>query len=114
MTHFYFKDIKQELKAQAARAVNTFGEDLQLSQAQEELAEMIAAISHIRRDRKGSWDEFLLELGDVILLVEQMKIIAKIHYTEKQVYDAVAVSCRKLGKYLDGGIAPLSRGSEAV
>lgn len=101
MTHFYFKEIKKTLKALAFQAIDTFGEDAQLSQAQEEFAELITAISHIRRNRAGCWDEFLAELGDVILLTEQLKVIAKTRFTEKQLYDAIDASGRKLEGYLN-------------
>lgn len=56
----------------AVAAVEAWGRDAQLAQAQEELAELIVALSHYRRARKGSRAEVLTELLDVDMMLSQI------------------------------------------
>lgn len=57
----------------AAQAVRRFGLDAQLQVLQEELAEPIVAISHLRRGRRGAREEVVEELGDVLVLIDQLR-----------------------------------------
>lgn len=53
----------------AMRALITFGLKAQMDVAQEELAELIVALSHEKRGRKSNIEE---EMADAILMLEQM------------------------------------------
>ncbi len=70
------------------RTIECWGIDNQLSQAQEELAELIVAINHYRRlgcKANGAWEHVCGEIADVEIMIEQLKVIlgtaahAKIH-----------------------------------
>lgn len=52
-----------------------YGKDNQLIQAMEEASELITAISHYRRRRKGSRRELLEEMADVQIMLRQLQII---------------------------------------
>lgn len=56
-------------------AVRTFGELSQLRVAQEELAELIVAISHYLRSREDSCAHLIEELADVEIMCEQLRRI---------------------------------------
>lgn len=64
-----------DVTALATRALDTWGEDAQLAQACEELAELIVALSHLRRRRVGCVTEVVNELADVLIMVEQIRLI---------------------------------------
>ncbi len=51
------------------------GQDSQFHQAMEECAELIVALSHYVRNRKNSIEEVIEELGDVEIMIEQIKVI---------------------------------------
>ena len=53
------------------------GEKPQIRQAQEELAELIVALSHLCRDRKGAADEVAEEMADVEIIMLQLRKIFK-------------------------------------
>jgi len=55
------------------RAIDTYGIDKQLDMLQEELAELIVAVNHMKRGRCG-WDKVLEEMGDVEILIDQFKL----------------------------------------
>lgn len=59
--------------------VGTFGPDKQLNQIQEELSELITAISHYRRSRVGSSRELAKEGADVIFMLAQLFYITGWH-----------------------------------
>lgn len=58
------------------RAVDRWGGAAQLAQAQEECAELIAAISHYRRGREGSQGRLQEEVADALITVAQVALIA--------------------------------------
>jgi len=70
------------------RVVEVYGQDAQLNQLIEELAELIVAIQHLRRDRIG-WDKVAEECADVRIMISQIGTIANmgdamaIHETAK-------------------------------
>lgn len=53
-------------------AVNKYGIKAQMRMTQEELAELIVAISHVLRDRPHAWEELLEELADVYIMLIQL------------------------------------------
>jgi len=60
-----------------------FGEETQMRMAQEECGELIAAISHFIRGKKGACD-LLQEIADVEILIEQLRIIFSDHAINKE------------------------------
>lgn len=56
------------------RAIKTFGHQNQIEIAKEELAELIVALSHNRRDRCSN-DQVASEIADVLIMCEQLKIM---------------------------------------
>lgn len=66
-----------DIKDLAFEAVMKWGNAPQLSQATEELAELIVAINHYRRGRANA-REVAEEIADCQLMLEQIKIIAGI------------------------------------
>ena len=57
------------------RIVRHYGRDEQLGQAMEEAGELITAISHYRRRRKGSRRELLEEMADMNIMLRQLQLI---------------------------------------
>lgn len=57
------------------RIVRHYGNDDQLVQAMEEASELITAISHYRRRRRGSRRELLEEMADMQIMLRQLQII---------------------------------------
>lgn len=54
-------------------AIRKWGWPAQLAQLQEECAELIAAVSHIRRRREGALQELIEELVDVHIMIRQIE-----------------------------------------
>ena len=74
----------------ARQAVRHFGLDAQLQILQEELAEAIVAISHLRRGRCGSREDVVDAIGDVLVMIDQLR-------TEPFMADvSVALKCERL------------------
>lgn len=65
--------LRTRLEAVAGQALAKWGPTLQVAQAQEELAELIAAISHARRRRPGATAELVGEIADALIMVEQLR-----------------------------------------
>lgn len=75
-----------------AAAVGHWGTNLQLNQAQEEAAELIAAISHFRRSRAGSREELIEEIADVEIMIGQLRFILG----DEEINDAIAEKLKRL------------------
>lgn len=60
------------------RAVEVFGKDAQLTHAQEELAELIVAISHVRRGRMDE-RELAREIADVRNVTRTLELFVGTH-----------------------------------
>ncbi|MFM6055708.1 MAG: hypothetical protein ACKPA7_29540, partial [Sphaerospermopsis kisseleviana] len=71
------KTMTLDIKDLAFEAVKKWGNEPQLSQATEELAELIVVINHYRRGRADA-TEVAEEVADFLLMLEQIKIIAGI------------------------------------
>lgn len=56
------------------KAVDTFGKDCQINMATEELAELIVAINHWRRERVGK-DAVIEEIADCYIMLLQLTYI---------------------------------------
>jgi len=54
------------------KAIEKWGFERQASHCQEECGELVAAISHLRRKRKGAREDVLEEATDVKIMVEQI------------------------------------------
>lgn len=57
--------------------VKTWGKDAQLNQLQEELAELIVAVSKYRRFGEQFIDDMAEEIADIQIMVEQLSSIMK-------------------------------------
>ena len=90
---------EEELNQLYDDCLNFWGEEEQLKVVQEECAELIVAISHYLRNRKGSRDNVIEELADVKLITDQMIR----HFGEHEVmnvFDAKSDrTAKKLEKY---------------
>jgi len=64
-----------DLSDAAERAVTKWGGQSQLNQVQEECAELITAISHVRRGRAGAVTELIEETADMIIMMKQLMVI---------------------------------------
>lgn len=64
-------------------AINTYGETLQETNAMEECAELIQAISHKHRGREHNIPE---EIADVEIMLEQLKIINNCHEEVEKIH----------------------------
>lgn len=62
----------QTQKANCAAIAAHYGEGHQLGILQEECAELIQAVSKVRRERPGAYDDYIGELADVAIMLEQM------------------------------------------
>ncbi|HJA78964.1 MAG TPA: hypothetical protein H9784_05250 [Candidatus Desulfovibrio intestinavium] len=82
----------------AAQAVRRFGLDAQLQVLQEELAEAIVAISHLRRGRRGAREEVVEELGDVLVLIDQLRTEP---FMAAEIDQSVAHKCSRLRALLE-------------
>ena len=83
------------------RAIDAFGVQPQLDQAQEECAELIVDINHLRRGRL-MLEELGEEVADVSIMVEQLRLIVG----PEKVANIVAEKLGKLEKKLDALEAP--------
>lgn len=61
-----------EQNKQCSKIAQHYGEGSQLAILQEECAELIQAVSKIRRDAPGAYEHFVDELADVSIMVQQM------------------------------------------
>ena len=61
---------KQRLTSACTRAVARYGATLQMNQLQEECAEYVVALSHMRRGRVGV-NEVADEVADIVIMCEQ-------------------------------------------
>ncbi len=64
-------------------AVNQWGLEPQLDMVVEECAELIQAISKVKRGKKNSLDNLLEEIGDVEIMLQQMR-----YYFDEEKIDA--------------------------
>ena len=90
--------MKEDIKSLAFEAVIKWGNEPQLSQATEELAELIVAINHFRRGR-ADVREVAEEVADCYLMLEQIKIIAGI--PEDVMQEVQQAKLEKLKRGLD-------------
>lgn len=58
-------------------AIETYGDEAQINQGIEEMAELIQAVNKFRRDI-GTWHDVVEEIVDVEIMMEQYKIIFEI------------------------------------
>lgn len=65
------------------RALKTYGRDAQLNQAQEECAELIVAVNHYRRGRKGDVEALAGEIADVQIMMAQLELVVGPGYVAK-------------------------------
>ena len=79
-----------------ADAVSKWGRDSQLSQCAEECAELIVAISHYRRRRKGSLENLHEEVADVYIMVKQMMYMLGMSETSTEVMAKLASLERRI------------------
>lgn len=56
------------------KAVEAFGIDNQMNAAQEELCELGAAISRVRRGRPGARENLIEEIADALVVIWQLQI----------------------------------------
>ena len=76
----------------ARQAVRHFGLDAQLQILQEELAEAIVAISHLRRGRCGSRED-VDAIGDVLVMIDQLRTEP---FMADELDASVALKCERL------------------
>lgn len=71
--------VREERKKLCSQAIQKFGEECQLRQAQEEASELIKAISHYLRTDKGTKEDnrisLINEIADVKIMIEQLEQI---------------------------------------
>lgn len=77
----------------ARQAVRHFGLDAQLQILQEELAEAIVAISHLRRGRCGSREDVVDAIGDVLVMIDQLRTEP---FMADELDASVALKCERL------------------
>ena len=61
-----------EQKKKCAKIAQYYGEGSQLFILQEECAELIQAVSKIRRGAPNAYDHFIEEIADVSIMIEQL------------------------------------------
>lgn len=83
-------ELSAKIKVIAKEAIETFGTSEQIAQLGEECCELAVECSHARRGR-GDESRFITELADVMLMVEQAKMLV-------DESDLEAALWRKLGK----------------
>lgn len=71
----YLTTTEDNIRKTVLEALNTFGVDHQVGVVQEECAELIVAISHMKRDREGAREELIREAGDVDLMLFTLRRI---------------------------------------
>lgn len=81
------------------KAINQYGADAQMRMAQEELAELIVAISHQIRGRARLQD-IVSEIADVTICLEQLKMI--IGCREQVFLEEIEFKLKRLESRLDG------------
>ena len=59
------------------KAINKWGNSVQLSMVKEELAELIVAVSHWERERIKK-DELASEIADVLIMINQLKLMVSV------------------------------------
>lgn len=75
-----FNEIHNKIDwALVSSLVNTYGVCKQLDQIQEELSELITAISHYKRGRVGCSQEIAKEGADVVFMLSQLFYITGWH-----------------------------------
>lgn len=69
-------------------AIETYGEEAQINQGIEEMAELILAVNKFRRNHRydPEWDNIVEEIVDVEIMLEQYKIIYQIPDNEISEY----------------------------
>lgn len=65
---------EQEFRETCYRALKHYGMPHQINILQEECGELVAAISHYRRNREGALDRLISELADVIIMTRQITL----------------------------------------
>jgi len=60
------------------RAIQKYGKKVQLDMVIEECAELIVSINKFRRNGLKEKDNLITEIADVLIMVEQLKIICEI------------------------------------
>lgn len=83
----------------AERALRHFGLDAQLQVLQEELAEAIVAISHLRRGRCGAREEVTDTIGDVLVVIDQLRTEP---FMAAEIDRSVERKCQRLRALLEG------------
>ena len=77
-----------KLRIVGTRALEHYGEDEQMIQAHEELAELIVAISHKRRHRI-KMSSVIKEVADVEIMIGQLKLLYNIENEVEDVRDRI-------------------------
>ena len=80
------------------RAIETYGEDMQLTVAVEELSELIKEICKSKRG-KGNTENIIEEMADCYIMLEQLKIIFEIKNSE--IYSVMESKLERLRDRLD-------------
>ena len=75
------------------RAIQTYGETSQEIVAMEECGELIQSISKNFRG-VGKVEDVVEELADVLIMIEQLKVIY--HIEDKEIYDAIEFKVNRL------------------
>lgn len=70
-----------------AAAREQFGSDHQLVVAQEELGELISAISRVKRQRPGAVENLVEELADVEVMVRQIALMFNAVAVVERIFD---------------------------
>lgn len=76
--------IEERVSAAVHGAIEAWGADAQLTHIQEELAELIVAISHLRRGRCDA-DHVAEEVADVILCMGTARVLVGVDLVSKHV-----------------------------
>jgi len=83
---------RENIEALAKIAVDHYGTASQLDVAQEELAELVVAISHYRRGRDENRKRIIEEIADVVIVVQQLRLV----FGKQEVDDVVQQKLRRL------------------
>ena len=68
----------RHIRVEIDKILNFYGEENQLNQATEELAELIVAINKYKRKKENARDNVIEEIADVENMIEQIKAILSI------------------------------------
>ena len=103
---------RENLESLSKIALDHYGTASQLDVAQEELAELVVAISHFRRGRDESKQRIIEEISDVIIMTQQLCLV----FGKQEVDDTVQQKLRRLkekirGDRVEAGQATASIGS---